>query len=323
MIAYDCEAARLNSGIDKAVRFLAQRQQDYGEIAACRYFNPQLEGTHWLDSSPFSTTFALHALAFVEHPLAATVRANAARFLLEAMEGVGLWRYWTPRAGLVIEPDLDDTCCASYVLREALPNQAVTLANQEAILANRHNDGLFKTWLRTEGQPNDIDYVVNANVLLYLGERPETAAASAALVRLITQQPETHGSHYYVSPFALYYAIARAYDSGVTSLGDCRNVILQRLEAHRHTDGSGWGDPMATALAVCTLAAFRAFEAPGVLTGIRYLLACQQQDGGFERIAFYAGPEPPTPHCVYWGSEELTTSLCLEAFGRYRQGQTS
>jgi hypothetical protein len=319
MTTNHAEAVRLNAGIDKALHFLAQRQQAYGEIAACRYFNPQLEGTHWLDSSPFSTTFALHALTFLEHPIAVTIRENAAGFLLEAMEGVGLWRYWTPRAGLVIEPDLDDTCCVSYALRDALPN----LANQEAILANRHDDGLFKTWLRAEGQPNDIDYVVNANVLLYLGDRPETAAASAALVRLINQQPETHGSHYYVSPFALYYAIARAYDSGVTSLGDCRSVILQRLEAHRRTDGSGWGDPMATALAVCTLAALQAFDVPSLLAGIRYLLACQQQDGGFERIAFYAGPEPPTPHCVYWGSEELTTSLCLEAFGRYRQGQTS
>lgn len=316
----DSAPALLNAGIDKALHFVAQRQQDYGEIAAYRYFNPQLEGTNWLDSSPFATTFALHALAFVEHPLAATMREKAARFLLEAMEGAGLWRYWTSRTGLVIEPDLDDTCCASYVLRATLPNQPVVLANQQAILANRHDDGLFKTWLRTVGQPNDIDYVVNANVLLYLGDRPETAAASAALVRLINQQPETHGSHYYVSPFALYYAIARAYDSGVTSLGDCRSVILQRLEAHRHTDGTGWGDTMTTALAVCTLAAFGALEAPGWLAGIRYLLACQQQDGGFERIAFYAGPEPPTPHGVYWGSEELTTSLCLEAFGRYRQG---
>lgn len=307
----------LSEGIDRAVRFLFDKQTSYGEIAAYRFFNPQLAGASLLDSSPFSTTFALHALRFIDHPKVPIIRERAVRFLMEEKEGAGLWRYWTSRAGLPIDPDVDDTCCVSFELRAVFPGDDGRLANVDLVLANRDQKGMFKTWFRAAGYPNDIDYVVNANVLLYLGDRPETRAASDALVRLVHENREADASHYYVAPFALYYAIARAYDRGVLSLHACRAAILGKLAAQCKTDGSAWGDAMTTALAVCTLASYRAYDDQSIHDGIRHLLDVQQADGSFERAAFYAGPEPPAPHSVYWGSEELTTSLCLEAFGRY------
>ena len=42
----------LSEGIDRAVRFLFDKQTSYGEIAAYRFFNPQLAGASLLDSSP-------------------------------------------------------------------------------------------------------------------------------------------------------------------------------------------------------------------------------------------------------------------------------
>lgn len=304
--------------VDSALQFLAQHQQDYGEIAAYRFFNPQLEGECWLDSSPFTTTFALHALTFIAHPTAMAIRQRAARFLLESMDDNGLWRYWTRRSGLPIDPDLDDTCCVSYALQCAFGPASCVPDNVAQILANRHEGGMFKTWLRPTDAANDIDYVVNANVLLYLGDRPETTDASAALVQLINSHPQANGSHYYLSPLALYYAIARASEHRAKSLLVCRTMIIAQLERDQQEDGS-WGDPMNTALAICSLAALAATASPVFTHGLCYLLRSQNENGGFARSAFYAGPEPPTPHSVYWGSEELTTVLCLEAFGRYQR----
>lgn len=307
---------RLNDGIDTAVRFLAAKQTDYGEIGVHRYFDTQLTGTGLVDSSPFATTFALHALSFIDHPLAQSLRDRAIGFLMEQKEGVGLWRYWTSRTGLPIDPDLDDTCCASFALRSALPEQDHAIDNIRLILSNRNADGLFMTWLREVECPNDIDFVVNANILFYLGDRQETCLASDALVNAVHANGESEASHYYVNPLALHYAIARAYDGGARSLRACRQTVLEKIETSRGKNGDAWGNPMTTALALCTLAGFDAAHAPGFQEGIDLLLDSQQDDGSFARAAFYAGPEPPHPHSVYWGSEELTTALCLEAFGR-------
>lgn len=313
---------QLQRAATAALRFVAEHQTSYGEIAAYRHANPQLEGPRLLDSSPFTSTFALHALQFVEHPLADWVRGRAVRFLQQEREGPGLWRYWTSRAGLPIDPDLDDTCCASFVLRHAEwpdPHPAHArrrpLDNIESVMSNRNDEGLFKTWLREADSPNDIDPVVNANVLLYLGDRPQTAAAARALVGLVEGDDAAARSHYYLDPLALHHAVSRAFHAGARSLAASRPAILRKLAARWQAEGS-WGSALATALAVCTLLNCMAPDAPGLREGLAHLLAWQQPDGGFARTAFYAGPEPPAPHSVYWGSEELSTSLCLEALSR-------
>ena len=48
----------------------------------------------------------------------------------------------------------------------------------------------------------------------------------------------------------------------------------------------------------------------------QWLVAAQREDGSWPARAFYAGPEPPAVHAYYWGSEELTTAMCLEALAR-------
>jgi len=192
-----------------------------------------------------------------------------------------------------------------------------------AILANRNPRGLFKTWFSAGDRYNDVDSVVNANALLYLGERPETAAARDALIGLIRDDGETAASHYYLDPLALYYAVGRAFDHGVAGLSACRSAVLQKVAARRSaSDGA-----MTTALRVCTLASFGAFDDPALSDGLAFLIAAQDPGGGFERSAFYGAP--PASHRAWWGSEELTTAFCLEAFGRchrrlgYNRAQSS
>ena len=85
------------------------------------------------------------------------------------MEYPGVWRYW-PR----IPPDVDDTALCSL----AIGPRALLLfySNIERILSNRDAEGRFLTWMMGPGLPNftpDLCPVVNANVISYLGNRPD------------------------------------------------------------------------------------------------------------------------------------------------------
>ncbi len=255
--------------------------------------------------------------------------------LASEMESGGLWRYWSysdERHGL-LPPDLDDTSCTSFILRESgrpLPE------NRELILANRNAEGIFYTWLlpRASSPPTfrsalneildaglvavtslggfaeHIDCAVNANILLYLGACPETQPAIDYVIRAARQHPPAC-SDYYIHWLSFYYFLSRAYWNGVTALGQTRATVQARIIAAQDEDGS-CGDELLTALAVCALFNF-GIPLPVQDRAIEYLLQTQRQDGSWRRVPMFLGPAP------YYGSEELTTALCLEALTRYTE----
>lgn len=294
-----------------AIGFLARVQQVTGELPSYRYRDPQLASGRELDPTPFVTSLVVHALANVDDPQADAVRARGLAFLRAEREPPGVWRYWHARTGRGIDPDLDDTCCAAFELRRAGDGE---LAADAAILANRTPHGVFKTWLRAPAAPNDVDSVVNANVLLYLGARAETMPAIDALCRIINAGAEGGTSSYYLDPLALHYMVSRAFHHGVRELASCRARILARL-AERMRSGSA-GDPLATALAISTAINLDADRPGWLAAAVDTLLAAQAADGSWPAVAFYRGPEPPAPPSVWWASEALTTALCLEALAR-------
>jgi hypothetical protein len=305
--------AAVRSAIDRGVNFLRQRQLAWGEFASRRCTDPGLKSAGRPDSSPFTTTFVLHALDFLPHPCIEAMRQRAVTFLREERQEPGLWRYWSSRQGTSIDPDLDDTCCASFALRSQSLATGLPDSNHDCILNNRHPSGLFKTWLRGGEADNDVDGAVNANVLLYLGERTETRAALEIVAKAINEDREALASWYYPDALALYYMVSRAYYHGVTGFGICRDAILRKVRA-RQSNGDEAALPVA--LALCTLANFGAAAGTDTERAVEMLVACQAADGAWARCAFYAGPEPPMPHSVWFGSEELTTAFTLEALAR-------
>ena len=118
--------------------------------------------------------------------------------LLQECEEPGIWRYWASRQGTVIDPDLDSTCCAAYALWGAQQKEPY-VSNVERILTNRDTRGRFKTWLRGTRSRNDVDAVINANALLYLGDRGETADAKQFLIDAISDGREREMLWYYLS----------------------------------------------------------------------------------------------------------------------------
>jgi hypothetical protein len=338
----DLEPRRaLDRAIGRAITFLRSRQLPHGEFATLLGADRAMSNPAF-DSSPFVTSFVLYGLTHADRAAVDDLVTKAASFLTSEMEFGGVWRYWSSRQHKHsrLPPDMDDTACISFALKSAgfRPPR-----NGWAFRAARDSAGRFKTWLfptsRDRMNPwfvfarsvgfcqarlrtakvetpdsedlrfrvmhidrDDVDPVVNANAVLYLGERPETAPAIGFVIDAVRDEPSAR-SLYYEDALALYYAVARAHRHSSPRLSVLADQIVSRiLERGDRLDGL---NPLQAAMAASALLTFA--PASG-LTGrlLRRLLDTQRDDGGWDAYPFYN----------VWGSDELTTGLCLEALAR-------
>jgi hypothetical protein len=305
----------LSGGLKRAVRngcaFLVEAQLPHGEFPAYIATDPFLKRNCELNSTPFVTTFVLYALWFARDlPISHAVNGGL-RFLTHEQESDGTWRYASSlnpdRARL--DADVDDTACASWILRR---HGVDFIPNEHILRTNRRSDGLFNTWIRPDGQPNDVDTVVNANVVFYLGDTADTALASAHLVQLVESGRDSESFWYYEDLLTLYYAISRAAFHGARSLARLAPLLAEKVAARENR--AGWyGNELATALAACTLLNLDLTREPSLARAAEALVECQQADGSWMRIPFYKGALPGTPARFWFGSESLTTALCVQA----------
>jgi hypothetical protein len=258
----------------------------------------------------------LYSLGFLDDPAFAAMKRTAFRYLTEQMRPPGIWKYFSLGYPTQVDADLDDTACASFLLKDMHPDIKAG-RNLDIILGNTNEDGLFFTWLRRKGEPNDVDSVVNANVLLYLGDRDETKVVSNYLNSVIADHREPESYYYYLDDIALYYAVSRAYFNGVTSLETAKDHIISRIAGRQRGDGSV-GNELLTALAVCSLLNYSCDDMTALSSGIESLMDTQRSDGSWLRRAYYAGPPSPGPCAAWFGSEELTTGFCVEALVRFQ-----
>ena len=332
--------ACVRGGLD----FLRRSQLPSGEFRVYMSTDHALERDCVEDSSPFPTSLVAYSLGFAGPGEAGGMVEKAVRFFLEEMEGPGLWRYWTRRHQYhsVIPPDLDDVACVSYVLRR---HGAPFPDNTALVLACRDRRGLFHTWLTprrrmpasaaylavvlrqllspfklyyfwklNESKPGDVDCVVNANVLFYLGARAETRAVVDYLIDSVRRRAEDCCDKWHLNRFMFYYAVSRNYHAGVRELGAVRDESVARIVAAARPDGSIGENPLDTALAACALL-YWGGAPPELDRAVEFLLSAQRADGAWPRAALYYGG----PKKYYgWGSEELTTGFCLEALLHYR-----
>jgi hypothetical protein len=302
--------------VRNAIAFLERRQSATGELRVLASGVP--------DPALFPTAVMAHSLSFA--PEAALVRRRALDFLAAEMEPRGLWKHW-PRAHphhRSLPPDLDDTSCASAVLQHAgrsFPD------NRDLLAGNRNAHGLFYTWKltaaqfrhplalwfffrRTSAKPFDVDAVVNANVLFYLGAIPATRAVIAHLLRVLREDRETVCDKWYDNPFVVWYFFSRALHAIAPEAGD---LIETKIAAATPANA------LERALAACSLLYW------GRTADVDALLAMQLESGAWPAAPLYHGGRtrrrdgsfadvhPDTPR---WGSEELTTAFCIEALAR-------
>lgn len=322
------------------MQFLDQSQLLDGAFRVYTSTAPDMSGACLDDASVFPTALIAHCLSFA--PAAAAAQGRALDFLAKEMDRHGLWRHWTRQHPQYAQlpPDLDDTSCASAALKAGgrpFPE------NRGLLLANRRSDGLFLTWMiprprptdlahlkvtlpqllhlptlwlffdRTSASPGDVDAVVNANVLHYLGPGPHREPVVSLLTEVLRAGRERQCDKWYENPFTIWYFFARALGPDVAQAA---KIIEQRAMA------AAPGSALDTALAIVALINLQRPVPPDM---VERLLDAQLPSGAWPRAALYHGgrtrlkdgsfgePHPDTPR---WGSEELTTAFCIEALSR-------
>lgn len=222
-----------------------------------------------------------------------------------------MWRYW-PR----LPPDLDDAAICSLAAR---PHLWLLLArNVELLLACRDRTGRFRTWMAGPEHVNSVlnpaDSVVNANVVAYLGDRPETRAAQCWLETLVADGSEQDlALRFYPCPIDLYVALARARSLAPPVFARLRPALTARILSCRQPEG-GFGDVMRTAQALTALHRLGAADRVEVVRpALDRLRAAQRSDGGWPECLAWLG-QPGT--ALGFGSEALTTACCIEALVR-------
>jgi len=311
-----------DSAIARAIAFLGRAQRPDGGFANLFWY----AGLAPVEvGNVFPAALIAHSLASV--PEGRAVREKALDFLAAEASPQGIWQHWArgePRQEF-LPPDVDDTACASAALRDA--GRPVP-ANEALLLANRDRRGLFYTWFtwrprwsglaharlvwpqlrhlrtlwplftRTIARVGNVDAVVNANALFYLGPRPETAAIPLYLVDILERDAETQCDSWYFNRFVVWYFFARALAPGHEAAG--RLMRRKLASAAPRT-------PLETATAQCARL-YWGMEADDALTA--RLLETQLDSGAWPAEYFYQGKD------CYWGSEALTTGFALEALAR-------
>lgn len=320
---------KIDVAISKALNFLAQNQLPYGEFKTYLSTDEAMVDKCVFDSSPFVTALILYCLSFVEELKVKEITQKAVQFLVEEKEIPGLWRFWSSRnlKHKRLPPDLDDTACIAYVLKQYYSPMLYSFlfgSNQTILLNNRNEQGLFYTWIKPPGYKNDIDSAVNANVLFYLGDCKETKAVSDYLNHLVLSDLEKGSYPYYLSDLCLYYFMSRAYFHGALSLKEVKDAVSNKTISLQQEDGS-FGDDLSTALAICTLLNYQYSNETILARAIGSIVEHQREDGAWSKIAmatgcFWTGGAGETGDWLagYWGSEELTTALCVEALAKYQ-----
>jgi hypothetical protein len=310
----------IKDSIDKGIDFLYESQLDWGEFKTFACWNPWMIGSYF-DSSPFITTFVLYSIKDVKNEKVKIITKRAIDFLLSEQEKGGIWRFWTSRNKKRLPPDLDDICTISFILKL---NNVNFDDNLQLILNNKNKDGLFLTWITEKDFENNffwkivkdnVDCVVNANVLLYLGKNDSNVCS---YINQMIKSDKVH-SIYYPSKLSLFYMVSRAFKNNITCFGEQKEKILKSIFSCQKEDGS-FGNDLETALALNTLLNFN-YKGKEIDYGVNFLLQRQLPNGSWERAVFFLGPPPwflvAPPFYRYYGSEALTTALAIEALQNY------
>ena len=320
------QAAR--AAVERGIDFLEDIVAPNGGWPCWRYDDTGLVGGRHLEYPPFAAALGLLALDACDHPGAGVLVARTRDFITSCMRYPGIWSYPD------LPPSVDDTaiCALAVGPHPWLRMGRLRGLNFDVMLSHRDRDGRFLLWMPDDDWPtgldNEVDAVVNANVLAYMGDHAETRAAQHWIETVVADRREADASPYYVEPVDLHFALARAgrFRDGIFS--ELRPTLAGRIVERLEADG-GFGDPMRTAQALSALdmLAFDLAEVP-LAAVVESLIEAQRGDGSWrpclawkeppgwaDWVAVNEGPRHVRPPRGF-ASEALTTAFCIEALQR-------
>ena len=312
------DAAR--ESIGRGLDFL-QSSVDANGAWHCIRFNIADPGVpRHFERPAFVTAFCVLALQGCRDARAKALCEASCAYLVETMEYPGLWRYYRH-----LPQDLDSTSLCSLVLG-AHPWMLLG-RNVEKVLANRDAQGRFLTWVLDADEPDvvskfriEADPVVNANVIAYLGDHPQTRPAQRWLEELV-REDRIHGtSKWYPDTVAIYYAITRTLVRAAPALEALRPILADRILGLRDPQG-GFASLLQTAQAVSALDNVNSLERIDINAGLAHLVGAQREDGSWPELLAFGD------QTLKWGvvgqfghgSEPVTTAFCIEALDRLVQ----
>ncbi|HYC29994.1 MAG TPA: hypothetical protein VEB42_14275, partial [Chitinophagaceae bacterium] len=315
------------NAISKATNYLRSHQLPNGEFSA--YMSGDDDMKEWVQPMDmvFPTALICNSLLFCkDDPMVKEMFAKSKVFLRYQVGRGATWNHFTHFHPLrkVCPQDVDDTVCVSEFLATQDDDFSKEV-NRQLICDNRAANGLFYTWFAFRFKPNrnltywrlalrefkyplqsiafwqheashnDIDAVVNANVLYYLGDVKETQPVIRYLLKIIAENKEADCDMWYRNPLSVYYFFSRNYYKGIGKLEPMRQPVIDRITAQ-----TAFASPLDAALAACTLLNF-SYKGPALDKAIEFLIDTQHQYGHWpRRILYYGGPKK----LAGYGSEE-------------------
>ena len=269
------------------------------------------------EKPPFISALCVLALESSDEARARALCDATRKYLVSTIEYPGLWRYYRH-----LPQDLDSTTVCSLVIGT---HPWIFLGrNVPRILANRDDNGCFKTWMLEEDEPDvvtsfriEADPVVNANVIAYLGDHPETRDAQRWLEALIIEDRLKDSSKWYPDTVTIYYATTRAMMRAEPALDSLRPILADRILDLGGGKGE-FGNLLQTAQAVSALYNTDRLESIDVKRQVERFIGSQREDGSWPELLAFGDQS------LRWGafgqighgSESVTTAFCIEALER-------
>ena len=309
------EAGR--DSIKRGLEFLESTIDEQGAWHCIRFNVADPNIPRHFERPAFVSAFCALALECSNEPRAKAMYSAAKAYIISTMEYPGLWRYYRH-----LPLDLDSTTLCSLVIGE---HPWIFLGkNVPQILANRDDEGCFMTWVHAEGEPDvvssfriEADPVVNANVIAYLGDHPETKNAQRWLESLITDGDLEGSSKWYPDTVMVYYATTRAMIRAKPALDRLRPILVDQILGLCDENGQ-FDNILQSAQAISALDNLGSLGSIDVKSQVERLINSQRDDGSWPEILAFGD------QLLKWGvvgqighkSESVTSVFCVEALER-------
>ena len=303
--------------IRRGLAFLESTLDENGAWHCIRFNIADPHIPRHFERAPFVSALCVLALQSSDEARARAICNRTKAYLADTIEHPGFWRYYRH-----LPQDLDSTTLCSLVIGT---HPWIALGrNVPGILANRDDQGCFMTWVLAEDEPNvvasfriEADPIVNANVIAFLGDRPETRDAQRWLEAMITEDRLEASSKWYPDKVTTYYATTRAMIRAQPALERLRPMLADRILGLRDPQGE-FGNILQTAQALAALYNVGSLERIDAKREIERFLGSQNEDGSWPELLAFGDQSLKwgTVGRIGHGSESVTSAFCIEALER-------